>query len=98
MIKKIKASSSEKILLIFLISLFLFTIISFFLLKNKCLFIEKVNMNNLTFDDPSNIAVMNLECGNVVIELYPEISPNSVARFKTLVKKKCMMGQRFIKW
>ena len=97
MIKKIKASRSEKILFIFLIILFLFTIISFFLLKNKCLFIEKVNLSNLSFDDPSNIAVMNLDCGNVVIELYPDISPNSVARFKTLVQKEMYDGSAFYK-
>ena len=97
MINKIKVSRSEKILFIFLIILFLFTIISFFLLKNKCLFIEKVNLSNLSFDDPSNIAVMNLECGNVVIELYPDISPNSVARFKTLVQKEMYDGSAFYK-
>ena len=27
-------------------------------------------------------------CGNVIIELYPEISPNGVKRFITLVKSK----------
>ena len=97
MIKKIQASRSEKILFIFLISLSLFVIISFFLLKNKCLFIEKVNLNNLTFNNPNNIAVMNLECGKVVIELYPDISPNSVARFKTLIQKKMYDGSAFYK-
>ena len=30
---------------------------------------------------------MNVECGNVVIELLPNISPNSVKRFKNLVEK-----------
>ena len=97
MIKKIQASRSEKILFIFLISLSLFALISFFLLKNKCLFVEKVDLNNLTFDNPKNIAVMNLECGNVVIELYPDISPNSVARFKTLIQKKMYDGSAFYK-
>ena len=29
---------------------------------------------------------MNLYCGNVIIELYPKISPNSVKRFKMLVR------------
>ncbi len=97
MIKKIQVSTSEKILFIFLISLSLFVLISFFLLKNKCLFIEKVDLTNLTFNNPNNIAVMNLECGNVVIELYPDISPNSVARFKTLIKKKMYDGSAFYK-
>ena len=40
MIHKIKQSRSEKILLIFLISLFIFSLGSFFIIKNKCLFIK----------------------------------------------------------
>ena len=40
----------------------------------------------MIFKDPKNIAIMNIECGNVIIELYPEISPNAVKRFRTLVE------------
>ena len=40
---------------------------------------------------------MNIECGNVIIELYPEISPNAVKRFKTLIKNKSYDGSAFIK-
>ena len=36
MIKKIKASKSEKIIFIFVISLAIFSLGSFFLIKNKC--------------------------------------------------------------
>ena len=46
MIKTIKASKSEKILFIFLICLAIFVFMSFFLLKNKCLFVEKNNLNS----------------------------------------------------
>ena len=67
MIKKIKASKSEKILFLFLISISIFALISFFLLKNKCLFVEKNNLSKLKFNKPNNIAVMNVECGNVII-------------------------------
>ena len=88
MIKTIKASKSEKILFLFLICLSIFTFTSFFLLKNKCLFVEKNNLSNLNFNEPNNIAVMNVECGNVIIELYPDISPKAVARFKTLVSSR----------
>ena len=86
MIKAVKASLSEKILFIFLICLGIFAFTSFFLLKNKCLSVKEVNLEKVNFPDPENIAIMNVECGNVVIELYPEISPNSVERFKTLIK------------
>jgi len=97
MIKKVKASLSEKILFIFLISLGIFAFSSFFLLKNKCLFIDEVNLKNINFTSPENIAVMNIECGNVVIELYPDISPNAVERFKTLINKRSYDGSAFYK-
>ena len=88
MLKKIKQSKSEKLLLIFLILLAIFSLISFTLIKNKCLFVEKVNLTKLNFNNPENIVILNVPCGNVVIELFPNISPNSVERFKKLVKKK----------
>ena len=97
MIKTIKASKSEKILFIFLISLSIFAFTSFFLLKNKCLFVEKNNLSKLKFNKPNNIAVMNVECGNVIIELYPDISPKSVERFKILIEEKMYDGSAFYK-
>ena len=86
--KKIKQTKSEKLLLIFLILLAIFSLISFTLIKNKCLFVEKVNLTKLNFNNPENIVILNVSCGNVVIELFPSISPNSVERFKKLVKNK----------
>ena len=97
MIKTIKASKSEKILFIFLICLSIFAFTSFFLLKNKCLFVEKNNLSNLNFNEPNNIAVMNVECGNVIIELYPDISPKAVERFKILIEQKMYDGSAFYK-
>ena len=97
MIKTIKASKSEKILFIFLISLSIFAFTSFFLLKNKCLFVEKNNLSKLKFNEPNNIAVMNVECGNVIIELYPDISPKAVERFKILIEQKMYDGSAFYK-
>ena len=97
MIKTIKASKSEKILFIFLICLSIFAFTSFFLLKNKCLFVEKNNLSKLNFNNPDNIVVMNVECGNVIIELYPDISPKTVERFKILIEKKMYDGSAFYK-
>lgn len=88
MINKIKPSRSEKIIFIFILTLATFTLTSFFLLKNKCLFIDDYDPKNLVFDNPENIAVLNIDCGNVIIELYPNLSPNSVERFKTLINSK----------
>ena len=47
MIKTIKASKSEKILFIFLSILAVSAFTSFFLLKNKCLFIDKNDLKKL---------------------------------------------------
>ncbi len=88
MIQKIKPSKSEKIIFIFIVLLALFSLSSFFLIKDKCLFVKNYDPKKITFDKPNNIAVLNVSCGNVIIELYPEISPNGVKRFITLVKSK----------
>jgi len=86
MIKKIKASPSEKIILFFLILLGIFSLTSFIIIKNKCLFVKNYKPENIKFKNPKNIAILNAPCGNIIIELYPNISPNAVKRFKTLIK------------
>ena len=86
MIKKIKASKSEKIIFIFIILLAVFSFGSFLLIKNKCLFVKNYDPKKIQFNNPKNIAILNVPCGNVIIELYPNISPNGVKRFITLVK------------
>ena len=85
MIKKIKISKSERIILIFIIILGVFSLMSFIIIKNKCLFVKNYNPSDIQFDNPQNIVVLNADCGNVIIELYPSISPNAVKRFKTLI-------------
>ncbi len=85
MIKKIKASNSEKVILYFLILLAVITLGTFVILKNKCLFVKNYDPKDINFRNPNNIAILNAPCGNVIIELYPNISPNSVNRFKLLI-------------
>ena len=86
MINKIKISKSEKIILYFLIILGVFTLTSLVILKNKCLFVKNHNPSNIEFLNPENIAILNTNCGNVIIELYPNIAPKGVERFKKLIK------------
>ena len=86
MIKKIKASKSEKFIFIFLILLGVTTFCTYFIIKNKCLFVKNINPENIVFKKPNNIAILNAPCGNVIIELYPDVSPNAVRRFITLIK------------
>jgi len=88
MIEQIKPSRSEKVIFLFIMLLALFSITSFFLIKDKCLFVKNHDPNELKFENPQNIAILNVECGNVIIELYPETSPIAVERFKTLIRTK----------
>ena len=86
MIKKIKTSFSEKILLIFLILIGIFSFSFFFIIKNKCFLVENIDPKKIQFTNNKNIVIMNLECGNVIIELDPKLSPNAVKRFKYLIQ------------
>ena len=86
MITKIKQTKLEKYLIFFIVFLAIFSFGSLFILKNKCLFIKTYDPNNLVLSNKENIAVLNVPCGNVIIELYPKISPNSVKRFKMLIE------------
>jgi len=88
MIKKVKASFHEKLIFIFLILLGVFTLGFTIVVKNKCLFVKNFDPQKINFEKPKNIVVLNSECGNVIIELYPEISPNGVERFKKLINLK----------
>ena len=88
MIKKVKASLHEKLIFIFLILLGVFALGFTIIVKNKCLFVKNFNPQEIDFEKPTNIVVLNSECGNVIIELYPEISPNGVERFKKLINLK----------
>ncbi len=88
MIKKVKASLHEKLIFIFLILLGVFALSFTVVLKNKCLFVKNFDPQKINFEKPKNIVVLNSECGNVIIELYPEISPNGVERFKRLINLK----------
>ena len=52
------------------------------------MFVKNFDPQKIDFKNPNNIAILNIECGNVIIELYPEISPNGVERFKKLINLK----------
>ena len=88
MIKKIKASLHEKLILVFLIVLGIFALSFTIIIKNKCLFVKNFDPQKINFEKPNNVVILSAECGNVIIELYPEISPNGVERFKKLINLK----------
>ena len=85
MIEKVKQTTSEKLLLVLFIVLGIIALYIFLILPQKCLFIKNHDPQEIRFDNPENIAVLNVYCGNVIIKLYPEISPKSVERFRMLI-------------
>jgi len=63
---------------------FLLSLISAFLLTS-----------NVQASDPENTLVMQLKDGKVLIEMYPDIAPNHVARIKTLTHEGFYNGLKF---
>ena len=62
MIKKIKASISEKLIFIFLILLVIFTLSFTIIIKNKCLFVNDFDYSKkIKFKNIENIVVLNVE-------------------------------------
>ena len=85
MIEKVKQTTSEKLLLVLFIILGIIAFYIFVVLPQKCLFIKNYDPKKIIFKNPENIAVLNINCGNIIIKLYPDISPKSVERFKMLI-------------
>ena len=85
MIEKVKQTTSEKLLLILFIILGIIALYIFVILPQKCLFVKNYDPKEINFKNPENIAVLNVNCGNIIIKLYPDISPKSVERFKMLI-------------
>ena len=81
----IKQTKSEKFLIGLLLILILIIFYIFIILPNKCLFVRDYDPYKINFSKPENISILNVGCGNVIIELYPDISPISVKRFKMLI-------------
>ena len=88
MIEKVKQTTSEKLLLAVFIILGIVAFYIFLILPQKCLFIKSYDPQEIRFDNPENIAVLNVNCGNVIIKLYPDISPKSVERFRMLIESR----------
>ena len=85
MTEVIKQTKSEKLLIGLLLILILIIFYIFVILPNKCLFIKNHDPYKINFSKPENISILNVGCGNVIIELYPDISPIAVKRFKMII-------------
>ncbi len=50
---------------------------------------------NANAANPENTLILQLKDGNVIIEMYPELAPNHVARIKELVRQGFYNGLKF---
>ena len=66
-----------------------------YVIKNQCLLVKNYKPEDIEFQNPKNIAILSAPCGNVIIELYPNISPNGVERFITLIRSSSYDGVAF---
>ena len=78
MIEKIKASKSEKIIFIFLIVLGLFSFGSFFLIKNKCLFVKDYDPYKIKFNEKYFERVIHHEVFHIINDSFKEIFDEKV--------------------
>jgi len=92
-IKKIKISLSEKLLTIFIIILICAVCFFYYIVKDKCFFANDLNTNNL----PENkiIAIIEIECGKIAIQIDEELSPKNTERFKYLIENKKYVNSVF---
>ena len=86
MVEEIKQSKTEKFLIGLILILIILIFYIFVILPNKCLFVKDYDPKKINFEKPENISILNVSCGNVIIELYPDISPVAVKRFKMLIQ------------
>ena len=92
-IKKIKISLSEKLLIIFLITLISAVSAFYYIVRDKCFFANDLNINYL----PKNktIAIIEIECGKIAIQIDEELSPKNTERFKYLIENKKYVNSVF---
>ena len=81
---EIKAPLSEKLLAVFLFFLIIFSAIFYYNISNKCDDIIKYDKNDLSESD--KYAVIKVDCGEIIIKINEELSPNNTERFMTLIK------------
>jgi len=66
-----------------------------FLLSLLSLVLVSFNANAANVQDPENALVLQLKDGPVIIEMYPDVAPNHVARIKELARQGFYDGLKF---
>ena len=66
-----------------------------FLLSFLSMFLVAFSANAYDVQDPENALVLQLKDGPVIIEMYPDVAPNHVARIKELARQGFYDGLKF---
>jgi len=66
-----------------------------FLLSILSIFMLTVTAQAAEVADPENALLLKLKDGDVIIEMYPDVAPNHVARIKELVRQGFYDGLKF---
>ena len=66
-----------------------------FLLSLLSIFLISASANAADIKDPENALLLKLKDGDVIIEMYPDVAPNHVARIKELARQGFYDGLRF---
>ena len=49
----------------------IFALASYIIIKNKCIFVKNYNPNDIQFNNPQNIAILNAPCGKCYYRTLP---------------------------
>lgn len=66
-----------------------------FLLSLLSVFLISAGANAADVKDPENALLLKLKDGDVIIEMYPDVAPNHVARIKELARQGFYDGLKF---
>ena len=86
--KKLKITLSEKILFSFFIIIILLSISFYFMISDKCVFIDSFDKNTLIKFKNEKIIILDIPCGKVAIKLFVNKAPLNTEQVLSLIKER----------
>ena len=92
---KLKSTLSEKLLAGFLFSIIILSAFFYLKISNKCNGISEFDKNSLSVI--AKYAIIEIDCGEIIIEINEDLSPNNTKRFLELINSKQYINAFFYK-
>ena len=92
---KLKVPLSEKLLAGFLFSIIILSAFFYLKISNKCNDISEFDKNSLSVI--AKYAIIEIDCGEIIIEINEDLSPNNTKRFLELINSKQYINAFFYK-